>query len=140
MKNMRKNNSGFTLLELLIVVVIIGLLAGIVGPKLFKNINKSEVTTAKAQVDTFVKALDNFRIDTGRYPSTEEGLSALLNAPNNLQGWNGPYLKKNLPADPWGTQYQYAAPGQHNDDYDVFSFGKDKKLGGENDNTDIGNW
>lgn len=140
MKNMRKNNSGFTLLELLIVVVIIGLLAGIVGPKLFKNINKSELTTAKAQVDTFVKALDNFRIDTGRYPTAEEGLSALLNAPNNLQGWNGPYLKKNVPTDPWGSQYQYATPGQHNDDYDVFSFGKDKKLGGENDNTDIGNW
>ncbi|MDA3556330.1 type II secretion system major pseudopilin GspG [Acinetobacter sp. AOR15_HL] len=137
---MKKNSLGFTLLELLIVVVIIGLLAGIVGPKLFKNINKSEVTTAKAQIDTFVKALDNFRIDTGRYPTAEEGLKALLNCPNNLQGWNGPYLKKSIPADPWGTPYQYNVPSQHNGDYDVFSFGKDKKLGGENDNTDIGNW
>lgn len=137
---MKYNKSGFTLLELLIVVVIIGLLAGIVGPKLFKNINKSEVATAKAQVDTFIKALDTFRIDTGRYPSAEEGLAALSTRPNGLQGWNGPYLKKDAPVDPWGSPYQYVMPGQHNDDYDVYSLGKDKKQGGEDDNKDIGNW
>lgn len=140
MNNMRMMKSGFTLLELLIVVVIIGLLAGIVGPKLFKNINKSEMTTAKAQIDTFVKALDNFRIDTGRYPSSQEGLQALLTNPTDLQGWNGPYLKKSVPNDPWGMPYQYAEPGSHNNEYDIFSFGKDKKEGGEGDNQDIGNW
>lgn len=135
-----KSRNGFTLLELLIVVVIIGLLAGIVGPKLFKNINKSETTATKAQIDTFVKALDNFRIDTGRYPSTQEGLHALLSNPTNLQGWNGPYLKKSIPHDPWGTAYQYHEPGTHNNEYDVFSYGKDKKEGGDGDNQDIGNW
>jgi len=129
---------GFTLLELLVVMVIIGLLAGIVGPKLFKNISKSEVTTARSQVDSFTKAIDTFKLDTGRFPTTEEGLKALVIQPSNSMGWNGPYLKK-IPLDPWHMPYQYKVPGTH-DDYDVYSFGADKALGGEGDAADIGNW
>lgn len=137
----RMSPKGFTLLELLVVVVIIGLLAGIVGPKLFKNINKSEVTTATAQVDTFSKAIDTFRLDAGRYPSSEEGLQALMTQPAGLSGWNGPYLKKNIPLDPWGTAYQYQSPAKlSRDDYDVYSFGSDKTTGGEGLAKDIGNW
>ena len=130
---------GFTLLELLVVMVIIGLLAGIVGPKLFKNISKSEVTTARSQIDSFGKAVDTFKIDTGRFPTTEEGLNALVTRPSNSQGWNGAYLKK-IPLDPWHMPYQYKFPGTHGDEYDIYSFGSDKASGGEGDAADIGNW
>lgn len=138
-KNVRKN--GFTLLELMIVLVIIGLLAGIIGPNLFKNLEKSEKTTAKAQIDAYVKALDQYRVDIGSYPTSSEGLAALINAPSGVQRWNGPYIKK-IPLDPWGMPYQYKYPGEHNQTgYDVFSFAKDKVQGGDKEDTqDIGNW
>lgn len=133
--------SGFTLLELMIVLVIIGLLAGIIGPNLFKNLEKSENTTAKAQVDAYVKAIDQYRIDTGDYPSNSDGLNALINEPSGVPRWKGPYIKK-LPLDPWGLPYQYKYPGEHNStSYDVFSFSKDKVQGGDKEETqDIGNW
>lgn len=136
----KRSSSGFTLLELLVVLVIIGLLAGIVGPRLFKNVDKSEVTTAKAQVDALTKAVDQYRLDVGRYPSTQEGLNVLVH-PNGDPNWRGPYLKKAVPLDPWQMPYQYKQPGEHNpEDYDLYSFGADRSSGGTKDNADIGNW
>jgi general secretion pathway protein G len=129
---------GFTLLELLVVIVIIGLLAAYVGPKYFSQLGKSEVTVAKAQIEAFSKALDTFRLDTGRYPSTEEGLPALLVQPAGLNKWNGAYLKKDIPLDPWGHPYVYRAPGSKND-YDLISYGRDGQAGGSGEDADIAN-
>ena len=129
---------GFTLLELLVVIVIIGLLAAYVGPKYFSQLGKSEVTVAKAQIEAFDKALDTYRLDVGRYPSTEEGLASLLAAPATAGAkWNGPYLKKGVPPDPWGRPYQYKAPGAKAE-YDIISLGKDGQPGGEGENADLG--
>ena len=128
---------GFTLLELLVVIVIIGLLAAYVGPKYFAQLGKSEVTVAKAQIEAFEKSLDTYRLDVGRYPTTEEGLGALLVAPPAAgTRWNGPYLKKAVPLDPWGHAYQYRAPGSKGE-YDIISMGKDGQPGGSGDNADI---
>lgn len=122
------------------VLVIIGLLAGIVGPRLFKNVSKSEITTAKAQIDSLGKALDQYRLDVGHYPASQEGLAALMQKPATEPNWNGPYLKKAVPLDPWGQPYQYKFPGEKSPDYDLSSFGPDKAAGGEKENADIGNW
>lgn len=130
---------GFTLLELLVVVVIIGLLASYVGPKYFSQIGKSEVKTAQAQIDALEKALDQYRLDVGSYPTTEEGLAALDSAPAGNAKWLGPYLKKKVPLDPWGKPFQYKSPGQHGE-FDLFSLGKDGQPGGEGEAADIGNW
>lgn len=132
--------AGFTLLELLVVLVIIGLLAGVVAPSLFKNVDNSEITTAKAQVDALAKALDQYRLENGRYPTTQEGLPALVTKPVSAERWNGPYLRKALPADPWGQPYRYQSPGARNPDFDVFSLGPDRSVGGQGQNADIGNW
>lgn len=129
---------GFTLLELLVVMVIIGLLVGYVGPKYFSQIGKSEVKAAKAQIVSLSKALDIYRLDTGHYPSQEAGLSALLVAPANEPKWQGPYLQKSVPLDPWGQAYIYKVPGEKSD-YDLLSYGKDGKQGGEDENADIYN-
>lgn len=135
----RRRIDGFTLLELLVVLVIIGLLAGIVGPRLFGNVSKSEVTTAKAQIDVLSKALDQFRLDVGRYPSSQEGLAVLVSPVPGESRWRGPYLRKDVPPDPWGQPYQYKYPGSKQpDDFDLYSFGADKTLGGSGDNADIG--
>jgi len=130
---------GFTLLELLVVIVIIGLLAGYVGPKYFAQVGKSEIKVARAQIDAFEKALDTYRLDVGRYPTTEQGLAALEQRPNNEAKWQGPYLKKAIPLDPWGKPYQYRSPGEKGE-VDIYSFGKDGQAGGEGENADIGNW
>jgi general secretion pathway protein G len=130
---------GFTLLELLVVMVIIGLLAGYVGPKYFSQIGKSEVKAARAQIDALGKAVDQFRLDVGRYPTTEEGLAALITRPSNNPKWDGPYLTKNVPVDPWGSAYIYKSPGEHGD-YDLVSLGKDGRSGGDGENADINNW
>lgn len=130
---------GFTLLELLVVMVIIGLLAGYVGPKYFAQIGKSEVKAARAQIDALEKALDQYRLDVGHYPSSESGLAALMKRPPAENRWQGPYLRKEVPADPWGQPYQYAQPGEHGE-FDLFSLGKDGKPGGEGEAADIGNW
>lgn len=128
---------GFTLLELLVVIVIIGLLAAYVGPKYFSQLGKSEVTVARAQIEAFEKSLDTYRLDVGRYPSAEEGLAALMTAPPSAGSkWNGPYLKKGIPPDPWGNAYQYRAPGARNE-YEIVSYGKDGQPGGTGDNADI---
>ena len=128
---------GFTLLELLVVIVIIGLLAAYVGPKYFSQLGKSEVTIAKAQIEAFEKSLDTFRLDVGRYPSTEEGMAALMAAPPTAGAkWNGPYLKKGVPQDPWGQPYQYRSPGSKGE-YEIVSLGRDGQPGGAGDNADI---
>lgn len=113
---------GFTLLELLVVMVILGLLAGYVAPKYFAQVDRSEIKTAQAQIQSFEKALDLYRLDTGRYPTTEQGLVALVARPTQEMKWNGPYLKKAIPLDPWGRPYVYRYPGE-NADFDLFSSG-----------------
>jgi general secretion pathway protein G len=129
---------GFTLLELLVVVAIIGLLAGFVGPRYFGQVGKSEVATAKAQIDALEKALDQYRLDVGRYPSNELGLKALVDKPPSEPKWNGPYLKKAVPNDPWGQPYQYKLPGQKGD-FDLLSYGRDGRAGGSGEDADITN-
>lgn len=133
-----KKCAGFTLLELLVVIVIIGLLAAYVGPKYFSQLSKSEVTVAKAQIEAFEKALDTFRLDVGRYPTSEEGLAALLTKPATASKWNGPYLKKDIPKDPWGNTYIYRSPGSKGE-FDVISYGRDGQSGGSDNNADISN-
>jgi len=131
--------SGFTLLELLVVMVIIGLLAGYVAPKFFTQVDKSEVKTAQAQIVAFDKAIAQFRLDTGHFPSSDQGLDALTTKPANEPKWEGPYLDKRVPRDPWGNAYVYKFPGEHRD-YDLLSLGKDGRPGGEGSSADITNW
>lgn len=128
---------GFTLLELLVVIVIIGLLAAYVAPRYFSQVGKSEIQVAKAQIESIDKALDQFRLDVRRYPSAEEGLEALVAKPATVASWSGPYLKKAVPADPWGRPYVYRVPGQKGD-FDLFSYGRDGKAGGTGEDADIG--
>jgi len=130
---------GFTLLELLVVVAIIGLLAGYVGPRYFSQIGKSEIQLTRAQIDALGKTLDQYRLDTGHYPSTEQGLAALFPRPANEPKWAGPYLKKAVPLDPWGRAYVYVLPGEHGE-YDLLSYGKDGQPGGTGEAADITNW
>ena len=136
-RSSRTRVGGFTLLELLVVIVIIGLLAAYVGPKYFSQLGKSEVTIAKAQIEAFEKSLDTYRLDVGRYPTGEEGLAALMTAPASAGAkWNGPYLKKGVPPDPWGHPYQYRAPGSKAE-YEILSLGKDGQPGGAGEAADI---
>jgi general secretion pathway protein G len=127
---------GFTLLELLVVIVIIGLLAAYVGPRYFAQLGKSERNVAKAQIEGLGKALDTYRLDTGHYPRTEQGLNALVAQPTGESKWNGPYLQKAVPPDPWGQPYVYRSPGQGGD-FDLLSMGKDGRLGGEGEDADV---
>lgn len=131
--------AGFTLLELLVVLVILGLLVGVVAPRFFGQIGKSEVKVATAQIRSLEDALDQYRLDVGRYPTTEQGLAALNSPPAGVARWQGPYLKKAVPDDPWGSPYQYRAPGEHGE-VDLFSLGKDGQPGGTADAADIANW
>ena len=139
MGQLKRAQGGFTLLELLVVMVIIGLLVGIVGPGVLRNIGKSEAKAAKAQVDALGKALDQYRLETGHYPSTEQGLNALVTKPANENKWEGPYLTKGVPSDPWGKPYIYKNPGEHGD-YDLLSYGKDGQPGGTGEAEDVVSW
>lgn len=131
--------AGFTLLELLVVMVIIGMLVSFVGPKFFSQIGKSQVKTARAQIDALEKSLDQYRLDVGHYPSTEQGLAALNERPGGEAQWAGPYLKKGVPPDPWSHPYIYKSPGDHGE-YDLLSYGKDGQPGGEGEAADIVSW
>ncbi len=132
--------SGFTLLELLIVIAIIGLLASVVAPKLIGRIGKSKTVIARAQVESFSTALETYRLDTGEYPSQSQGLKVLIERPDNIQNWHGPYLRKRIiPDDPWGEPYVYRYPGEF-DDYGLLSYGADKREGGSDEDTDILSW
>ena len=135
----RAGAGGFTLLELLVVILIIGLLTGIVAPRFLSQIGRSETTTAKAQIANFDKALESFRIDMGRYPTESEGLKALVTSPGGDPRWRGPYMKDDIPNDPWGTPYAYRYPSTHGKDFDIVSLGRDRAVGGTGDDADITN-
>jgi general secretion pathway protein G len=134
-----RSGRGFTLLELLVVIVIIGLLAGLVAPRYFDQVSKSNTKIAKAQIDALEKALDQYRLDVGAYPSTEQGLAALNGRPQSIERWAGPYLKKPVPADPWGAPYAYKSPGEHGE-YDLMSYGSDRQPGGTGEAADVTSW
>jgi len=134
----RRGKKGFTLIELLVVMAIIALLAALVGPRLFPKLGKGKQSAAKAQIELLGQALDQFRLDVGRYPTTQEGLNALAANPG-ADKWEGPYLKKGLPADPWDRPYQYQSPGTHGE-YDLWSFGRDGQPGGDGEDKDVTSW
>jgi len=134
-----RSSSGFTLLELLVVILIIGLLTGIIGPRLMGQIGRSEVTTARAQIAALDKAVEAYRLDMGQYPSKEQGLRALVSPSTTPDRWRGPYLKGAVPLDPWGSPYQYRMPGGGGRDFDIVSLGRDKASGGSGDDADITN-
>ncbi|MCW5222513.1 type II secretion system major pseudopilin GspG [Verminephrobacter aporrectodeae] len=129
---------GFTLIELLVVLVILTLLAGLVGPKVLDQLGGAKSKTARVQIAEIEQGVDLFKLDVGRYPSDAEGLRALVDRPATAAGWNGPYLRKGLPADPWGAAYLYKSAGR-NGGPDIFSLGADGKPGGEGENADIYN-
>lgn len=135
----KQRERGFTLVEILVVIIIIGLLAALVGPRLFGKVSGARQKAAKAQIELFGTALDALRLDVGRYPTTEEGLKALREKPSGMDGWEGPYLPKEIPADPWGKAYLYKSPGEHSE-YDLISLGLDGVEGGEGENQDIVSW
>lgn len=141
MKNRRKKaEQGFTLLEMLVVLGIIAMLAGLVGPQVMKQLGGAKSKTAKVQIEDLSATLDMYRLDMGKYPTTEQGLQALVERPDDAKRWNGPYLSKNkVPQDPWGTDYKYESPGEKGK-FDLYSFGADGQEGGEGEDQDLASW
>ncbi|SDU36085.1 type II secretion system major pseudopilin GspG [Halopseudomonas salegens] len=136
----KRRQRGFTLIELLVVLVILGLLMSIVGPRVMKYVSSSRGDTARIQVEELASALDMYYLEVGRYPSQEQGLEALIEAPPGVESWAGPYLRKStIPDDPWGNAYNYRFPGQHGP-FDLYSLGADGQPGGEGENADIESW
>jgi general secretion pathway protein G len=142
-RSRRRRNSGqagVTLIEMLVVVVIIGLFVALVAPGMFRSADKARVTQAKAQMESLMTALGTYKLDTGIFPTTEQGLQALRTKPADSTTWNGPYMDKEIPKDPWGTDYIYKFPGDHGDLPDIISLGQDKQPGGEGFAADIVSW
>ena len=139
MKKHQKTMTGFTLIELLIVMVIISLLAAFVAPRFFGQEKKAKQRGAKGQISLLESAVDTYRLDIGRYPTTEQGLAALRERPDGIDKWDGPYLRKELPLDPWGNPYVYESPSEHGE-YAITSYGADGMPGGEGDDMDIVSW
>ncbi len=137
-----KDQRGFTLIEVIIVMIIITLLAALVGPRLFPKLGKGKQSAARAQIELFGQALDQFKLDVGRYPTSEEGLRVLVTNSGNIDNWDGPYLKKAVPSDPWGKPYMYQMPGTQGNqgDYNLISYGRDGAPGGEGEDKDINSW
>ena len=136
-----RGTGGFTLIEIIVVIVVIAVLATLVAPNIFKNVGAAKTTTARTQIETLGAALDAFRLDVGRYPTTAEGLDALQTAPAGATGWHGPYLKKKVPMDPWGHPYAFTSPGQVNPrEYDLVSYGSDGQPGGVDEAADLKSW
>lgn len=135
----RLTQQGITLVEMLVVLAIIGLLAGLVGPAVLNQLGGAKSKTAAVQIKDFEQGLEMFKLDVGRFPSSSEGLQALVTNPGGVMGWNGPYLKSGVPADPWNRPYHYKYPGERGE-LDIYSYGQDGTPGGEGENSDIGNW
>ncbi|HYC53351.1 MAG TPA: type II secretion system major pseudopilin GspG [Candidatus Binatia bacterium] len=134
----RERQSGFTMIELLVVMVILGMLAALVAPNFFQNVGKARAKTARVQIANLSTALDAMALDTGSYPNSQQGLDALLDAPNGMDMWDGPYIKK-LPRDPWGNEYVYRGPDGGRGDYEIMSYGADGSPGGDGDAADVSN-
>jgi general secretion pathway protein G len=134
-----RQQSGFTLMELLVVLAILGLLMGLVGPQVLNQLSGAKVKTAAIQIKDLEQALEMYKLDVGRFPTTGQGLVALVKKPSNTSGWNGPYLKSNVPQDPWKIDYHYKDPGERGD-LDIFSYGLDGTPGGDGEDSDVGNW
>ena len=140
MKPINNTQTGFTLLELLVVLGIIAMLAGIVGPQVMKHMGESKTKAARVQIEDLAATLDMYKLDLGTYPTTEEGLKALIESPDGAKRWNGPYLRKSrIPLDPWQNEYHYVSPGEHGK-FDLFTYGADAKEGGEGEDQDIVSW
>jgi len=139
-KEKNRGQAGVTLIEMLVVVTIIGLFVALVGPSLWKKADAAKVTAARTQMQSFMTALGTYKLDTGNFPSTEQGLQALRVKPQDLNQWNGPYLEKEIPKDPWGHDYLYKYPSEHGDEPEIISLGADGQPGGEGNNADIISW
>ena len=138
-RSSRDRSMGFTLIELLVVLAIIGLLAGLVGPNVLKQLGGAKTKTAKVQIKDLEQSLEMYKLDVGSFPSNSEGLTALVQKPGNADGWNGPYLKSDVPKDPWKHEFQYKYPGEHGE-FDIFSLGQDGSPGGEGEDSDVVSW